>query len=487
MTDVSTTNGHVPPPETDKEVGTELDFYIQGDSLFEVPGVTTSGEGLVYELRTPNVQQLKEMLDRDGRAKSLEQCLVMPIAGATWKLEGDDQDIVDWVDNALRTATIDGGMETPMSDVIAQKAEALVFRTSFHEKVIKTSSEGKYVYSKIAWRPSETCQLLRDKRSGKLHGFAQWAPDPDDPQALYASKQIPIRTPYADVFIHGMRRDPVRGISDLTVTYHNYRNKEKLKYLWFTYLEVLSLPRQIALGSTPEEAKKTAEAIAGLKNAGVAGIPRSWVGSPDNIKTLEVGGGGANEFMDAISYLDSDSALSLLAGFSELPARAMGSGSSHGPLGSYALAESSQNFFIDMLDSYTAELDAQITNNLIADLVRWNFGTKALVPKFRLDLEEQAIQAAMNMMDLLLTSPVPTNVPFEFVKELVLVVAKQLGMDVDTIAKAINEQGKANKAQATTAQAAGNSDLQAALDVGTKVAQSAQGNGTAAQGLVEQQ
>jgi hypothetical protein len=450
-----------PRPKIGEEKGSTFD-YVGGDSLFTIPGESRD-EGLLYDYRTPNVPQLKEMLDHDGRARSLEQCLVMPIAGAEWTLSGADQGVIDRIDDELRRATLEGGMETPMSDVISQKAEAFVFRASFHEKVWKVTDDNRVTYKKIAWRPPESCTIRREKKSGELRGFAQ--------QIVGEVQQVLIDLPYADVYVHGARRDPNRGVSDLTVTYHNYRIKEKIKYLWYTYCEVLSLPRQIILATGETEGKKAATAIAGLRNAGVAGIPASWV---KEIRTLETAGAGSTDFQDVLSYLDSDSALSLLAGFSELPARAMGSGSSHGPLGSYALAESSQNFFVDLLGSYAKEMDAQVTNSIIADLVRYNEGIKVQIPQFHLDLDKQAVSTALELVGRLLTSPVPTNVPFEFVKELVLTVAKTLGMDVDGVRKAIDLQQKALTQAANTAQAAQAAPLAAATNVGTAVATQAQ-------------
>jgi hypothetical protein len=451
-----------PRPKQGFEQGTMLDMTA-GDLVFsDIPG-TQENEGLVYEYRQPTVLQLREMLDHDGRARSLEQCLVAPIAGADWRLEGVDKEIAQWVDSVLRQATIDGGMATPMSDVLSQKAEAFVMRVAFHEKVWKTTQDDKVVYDKIAWRPPNTCTLLRDRDNGDLTGFTQWK--------FGQQNQVVIHLPYADVYVHGARRDPVRGVSDLTVTYHNYRIKEKIKYLWYTYCEVLSLPRQIVLGTTEDEVKKAVQAIAGLKNAGVAGIPASWV---KEIQTIETSGTGATDFQDAIAYLDSDSALSLLAGFSELPARAMGTGSTHGPLGSYALAEASQNFFVDMLASYAEEMNAQITNSLIADLVRWNYGFNVAIPQFQLDLEEEAIQNAYSLLTALLTAPVPTNVPAEFVKELTLLVAKNMGMDVNAINAAIDQQVQVNAQNAKTAAEAGQAPLAAAADVGQTVARQAQ-------------
>jgi hypothetical protein len=449
-------------PVLGQEKGTIFD-NLGGDLIFNsIPG-EGNNEGLVYDWRTPTILQLKEMLERDGRARSLEQCLVMPIAGSEWALEGADKEIMDWVDDVLRRATIAGGMETSMSDVIAQKAEAFIFRVSYHEKVWKADDNGKWVYQKIAWRPPDTCTLRRERRVGNLCGFAQWV--------LGEPKQKLIDLPYADVYIHGARRDPNRGICDLTVTYNNFRIKEKLKYLWYTFCEVLSLPRQIVLATGETEGGKAAKAIAGLRNAGVAGIPAQWV---KEIKTLETGGGGSADFQDAIGYLDSDSALSLLAGFSELPGRAMGSGSSHGPLGSYALAESSQNFFVSLEQSFANEINDQITNSLIADLVLWNFGVKVQIPHFKLDLNQQAVQTALDFVGRLLSAPVPTNVPGEFVKELVLIIAKEMGMDVDAIGKAIDKAQKVLEKAANTPQEQQKAPLQAAAGVGGQVAQQAQ-------------
>jgi Protein of unknown function (DUF935) len=470
MTSTMSSNGHAPSgllvvqngrprPIVGQEKGTIFD-NVAGDLIFStVPGESTN-EGLVYEWRTPTILQLKEMLDHDGRARSLEQALIMPIAGADWTLENGDDDIMAWVEDILKRATISGGMETPMSDVIAQKAEAFIFRASFHEKVWKVSDDNKVVYQKIAWRPPETCTLRRDRKSGDLRGFAQWV--------LGEPTQVLVDLPYADVYIHGARRDPNRGICDLTVTYNNYRIKEKLKYLWYTYCEVLSLPRQVILATGETEGRKAANAIAALKNAGVAGIPAQWI---KEIKEISVAGKGSSDFQDAIGYLDSDSALSLLAGFSELPGRAMGSGSSHGPLGSYALAESSQNFFVSLLQSYANELDAQITNSIISDLVRYNEGVNVEIPQFRLDMNQKVVQASYAMLQELLIAPPPENVPAEFVQEIVMVVAKELGMDTNVILTAMKKQQAAYEAAAVTAQAAANAGLKSAAGVGVQSVQ----------------
>src|SRR5262249_23479262 len=239
-----------------------------------LPGAKKT-EGPVYDWREPTVNQLLEMLERDGKSRSLEQVIAQPLIGAGWHVEpgegNKDHDTAQWVETLLRKDTADGGMQTSIEDVIAQMTSALSNRRSYHEKVFKQDSDNQVVYDKIAWRPPDTCTLLRNPKNGDLEGFAQWVWGKQD--------QVIIRVPYAHVYVHGMKQNPVKGISELQVCYHNYRIKEKLKFLWYTYLEVMSLPRTIVLANSDESAKKAAQAIAALKNAGVAGLPKDWVNS----------------------------------------------------------------------------------------------------------------------------------------------------------------------------------------------------------------
>lgn len=425
-----TTNGTGPvdaAPTLDDEQGSILD-YVQGDLVFQsLPGAPP-GTGAIYDWREPNVSQIREMLERDGKAQSLEQVITMPLIGAGWHVEpgegNPDHETAQWVETILRRDTADGGMETPMEDVIAQMTAAFSNRRSYHEKVWKQDDDNQVVYQKIAYRPPDTCTLLRDPNNGELQGFSQWVFDKSD--------QVVILVPYAHVYVHGQRKDPVKGISELQVTYHNYRIKEKLKFLWYTYLEVMSLPRTVVLANSDDAAKKAAKAIAALKNAGVVGLPKDWVSS---IQPLPMSNAGSTEFQQAIAYLDSDSALSLLAGFTDLPGRAMGTGvgMQSGTRGSYGMSSSQQEFFMNLEGAFSTELATCVTNNIVSDLVRYNLGTKVQVPQFSLGpLQEKDVSQAFTLLQQLAIAP-QMRVPTEFIKELTLIVADQLGMNTDTL------------------------------------------------------
>jgi hypothetical protein len=346
-------------------------------------------------------------------------------------------------------------MQTPMEYIIAQMTSAFVFRRSYHEKVFKQDEKEQVVYDKIAWRPSDTCTMLRDKKTGDLMGFNQWV--------FGKPIQVSIPIPYAMVYVHGQHRNPVKGISDLTICYHNYRTKEKLKYLWYTYCEVMSLPRTVVLANSDSAAKKAANTLAALKNAGVAGIPKEWV---SQIMPLPFNADSADSFQEALGYLDSDSALSLLAGFSDLPSRAMGTGSMGGSSarGSYGLSASQIAFFMTIMKAYAAELCQCITQYIVTDLIRWNKGRNVQIPQFQTGpLQAQDVQQSFALLQYLAGSP-NLQVPTEFVQELTLDIADQLGMNTDMIS-----QGFTNlKEQQARAQ------LQGSVDQAMPVAAAAQ-------------
>jgi hypothetical protein len=456
------------PPDEFLERGTIFDYTV-GDFVFPfIPGLTTA-DGLVYDWREPTVAQLREMLDNDGKARSLELALTMPIIAAGWRISpgtgNDDHETAMWVEEILRKDSISGGMKTSMETVISQMTSAFINRRSYHEKVWKVGTTNTWVYDKIAWRPPASCTVIRKRNHGTLDGFLQ--------RTFYDASGIPILRPYALVYVHGQNETPARGMSELTVAYRNFRIKEKLKYLWYTYCEVMSLPRTVVLAKSDSAAKKAAAAIAALKTAGVAGIPQEWI---SKIEPLPVAATGSQEFQQAIAYLDSDSSMSLLANWITLPARATGTGagmaSNTGARGSFGLMEAAQDFYIKMLTAYATELATCITNEIVADLVRLNLGPRVQIPRFEIgDIQLENYANIFVMLNALATSQ-SLNVPIEFLQELTLTVANQFGMNTDTIGRAFAQMVKDSPPQQFYATAA------VAAQLSDKVKTAVQGNGS---------
>jgi hypothetical protein len=144
--------------------------------------------------------------------------------------------------------------------------------------------------------------------------------------------------------------------------------------------------------------------------------------------------GDGEEFKNAIAYLDGEMAGSVLAAFTELPSAAqLGRGS-------YALAESATDFFLESRMATLTEMGESLTSWVIADLVRYNFGDGAAVPTFTFKPPAQdSTEKAIEMLQSLATAQAPTAVPHEFIDLLTEKVAGYFNIDVSQVHDAIRQ------------------------------------------------
>jgi len=470
------------PPRANIERGTMIDM-TNGDLVFD-----EFNDGAVFDYGSPTPEEFDKMLGCDGNARKLEQILTLPIRAATWSIEYEDgnEDVIAFVREALSRPMTEGGMRTPMNDVVGQMTSGFMNRRAYFEKVFKQApNDFHWVYDKVAWRPPQTCVMLRDPMNGDMRGFKQEALLSKNRKYVRSDGYILIPPAYAMVYVHGVHRDPVRGISDMQVAYNCYETKQKVKFLWFTFLESQMLPRTILHGSGDTALKKAVAVVAGLKNAGVAGIPTSWV---EKVTQLSVAGQGAAEFRNALNWLDSEASGSLLAGFSDLASKAVDG------MGSYALSKDQSEMFLSLLTGYANEIGDCVTNYMIADLVWYNFGKSVPVPRFKVGpLNPDDVKMSLDLLKTLI--PVPdANVPTAFVNELVMELGRILGMNLDKLRAAIDarevellkqaeEAHEAAAVQVETSKLQAQASVQAAAQVGTNMVQSAQnGGGTSANG-----
>lgn len=436
---------------------------------------------IVFSLRDQNIVELfdyglpapedfKRMLRSDGVAQSLRKVLQQPILGAEWDIEPTgEQEIDDEVRRQLFEPCVDGGMETSLQTVIAQMTGAFIDRRSYFEKVW-TPDGSKVRLKKLAWRPPGSCILQRDAYNGDVRGFKQVAyPISFTDRRPTQDGYIPIPEQYAFVYVHGVEQDPVRGVSDFEVPYWCWTTKQKVLYLWFTYLESQSLQRTILRGKDGEQVKKAAQAVAALRNSGVVGIPEDWV---SNIDMMNPGGGSASaQFEAAIKYLDSQASRSALAGFLDLTSHA---GSSGGGGGSYALSSDQSDLFLQTLKGYADEIADAFTNYVLADIVRYNFGKQAPVPRFKFgELTAKPIKDEIQMLTTL-ASATNLNVPLDFVQQLVLNVGHSFGMDLSALQDAIDQKSEEAAATQKTQQLQQLAQLAATATTGAQAVAQAQ-------------
>lgn len=397
---------------------------------------------------------IAEMLRRDAVAAEVFEALTLPILGADWSINTPpaDRGQAELVRNNVMRPGVEGGMAVDFDTVMAQMVAAVANKRSYHEKVWTfDAASGHTVYERIEWRPPGACELIRDIRTGRMTGFRQYI-DFGLHQTRKQSEmtkdgyvEIPARR--AVVFIHGQRRDPVNGVSSLDVAYQMYMLKQKILSLWLTFLGTQSLPRVLVYGKDPTQAQANARAIAGLRSSGVVPITRQGDPGDKAFELLETSGKGAEQFQAMVGYCDAAMTHSVLAGFLDLTRQASPQGGG-GARGSNALNQGSMDMFMQSRYAVAKELASCFNTQIIAPLVRVNYGPDAAVPTLSSSkISSDQTDRAIALLTALITSPT-LQVPTEFIGLLIEKASGFLDMDQQQVAQIV--QGHIQRVAATT-------------------------------------
>lgn len=415
-------------PRLGKEDGTSFGFFDRWNL-----GTTPDGR-YITDLSDWEARDMTEMLQKDYKAKQIENVLSLPLMSAEYDiLPGGPGDTGEakWLKTFWETDAFMGGCRTSLHQIIGLMTSAFYYKRAYFEKVFAQGEgpfKGKIIYDDVAFRPQTTCRLMRDPSNGRFRGFEQ--------EAFYYGPEInkagkwPIQIPTnrAFVYTHGTRRDPLNGVSDMEVAFWAWKTKQKILMLWFQFLQSVSLPRITVKASDTTTATAVAQEIARMKASGV--LPLGVPGGPDSVSidTLDVSGKGSEQFQAAITWLDTAATSSVLAGFLDLTsAIAGGRGGNHG---SYALSKDASDFFLQSLEAKAREMEDQIRAQLFAPLIFHNFGKNAVVPKLKFEpLNDIDKDPAIDLLKAAIAAPPGGPVPTSFVAELAGQVATYLGLD----------------------------------------------------------
>lgn len=369
------------------------------------------------------------MLRVDGKAETLLQALTLPIENAKLSIQKDDSDtkVHNFINTFFNSPANNGGMSTPLRIVVGQILMSHVYRKSYHEKCFtlrEVDGRLRVVYDKLAWRPPTTCAIVRDKMHGSFRGFRQM------PIRYEDSEEIWIKPQRSLVHIHNQKRNPLEGKSDLDIAHWCYITKQKIRFLWYQFLEGQSLPKTVVKARTETEANKAASKIVTLRSGGVVGVTDAI-----SVDALESSGRGASQFKEALQWLDGEASGSVLAGFTDLGAAAV-SGT-----GSFALSKSGIDFFSLGRQAVAMEVAETLTQYMVADLVRYNFGpgTKTPIVEFGPIAEDDA-QMAIALLQAVSQSPNQV-LPKEFLDELIERVAGLLGLNTQIVRQGLAKKG----------------------------------------------
>lgn len=443
------------------ERGTALDW--SGSATGHWSEFDTDQRMLISAPERTWVTDVQTMLERSGKAASVLLALSLPIRQANLTIEKPDRDRgqTDFVREELYSAGSPSGMRPDLTGVVSQMVEAIAVKRTYHEIVWRRRDDGRFGYRKIAWRPPSTCELIRDRATGDLRGFRQFIDHATaeemqrrrDPRDVVTMPKDPISglgyvtipAARAAIHIHGQHRDPVNGVSDLSVTHWAYTMQQKILLMWSLFLDGQAQPKVFAYGDSKHEADSNARAIASLRGSGVLGMKRPDDETKKVFEVLDTSGKGAEQFAEMVRWLDQEMTRSVLAGFLDLTSAATGG------VGSYALSQDQSGLFLTSRQAAARELSQTVTDQIIAPLVRVNFGADAAVPRLRFEkMEREGTEKAMQMLQQLGSSQA-MNVPSGFLDLLVERVAQHLDLPDDKVEKMLEEHSKRRREQAEAA------------------------------------
>lgn len=203
------------------EIGTQ---YDQQSRVF---GLYAGGD--VFDYGEWSSRDVALMLKRDGQAAALEAVLTLPIRQASRAIEPAKHDSgeADLCHSVLFAPHTSGGMKTPLQDVVGQITSAQIYRKSFHELLWTIrDKDGAVALDEIAFRPTATCELKRNARTGRMDGFRQqvwqlggFTGSPITAKSGTLPGYVDIPRVKSLVHINGRHREPLTGTSELDLTY----------------------------------------------------------------------------------------------------------------------------------------------------------------------------------------------------------------------------------------------------------------------------
>jgi hypothetical protein len=422
------------------EIGTAFDMYTRLFSAF-------SG-GDVFEIGEWRARDIDTMLSRDGTARQVEQVLTLPIRGTKFSLEGQKGDTgeLDLVEEQLYTPAESGGLDPGMQLILGQLSGGSVYKKAFFEKQWGLDDDETVRLQHLAWRPPSTCEVRRDEHTARMNGFRQRAwwfySSPGQGKQNFEKAYGKDFTGYLDipkirsyVYIHGQHRAPLTGISDMDIAYWCYKQKQKLLFLWFQFLENQSLPKLAVYGSDQDQADDAAAALAAMRSSAVGGFVRPPQGGK-LFDVIEAAGSGAAQFTAAINFLDNYQTGSVLAGFLNLPsAAALGRGS-------YALSESQTQFFQQSRQGVIDEICTSFTHDVSAPIVVLNRGKSKAIPKLIAEPISDTDAAQLIATFTAMVQAPALRIPDQFVDMLATKVATKFDLPMGQVAQMITNGAK---------------------------------------------
>lgn len=421
------------PVPTDKELGVELG--VEYNLPFSVPfsDGTSQKEREARALREimqsrgeengPTIAQLVAMRRLDGQARALYRLLVLPIRAALAKstfvpAEGGEEE-AEFIDQVFRLPPSQGGMSVTLHRFMSQLLLGLFDGFSAFEQVYWRPAfgplKGKYTLQKLAYRQSETITFVENEDGG-FEGFRQ--------RAYLHGKTVDIHIPKERAFYYAAQEEERKyyGVSYFQSAFYHYDKKIKMYYIAHLAAQRAAVGTRVGtfpVNATREQRQTLAQNLANLAVA-------QWMMVPEGTKVEMLKESGTFPFLDYINHHNNQMSKSILANFFD---KDTGGGSGDAKLVSFG--QPGDDMFVLMLRAIMDDIANSINHYVIPRLIDWNFegGNYPTFQWAALTDDQKALISGT--FEKLATAGEGVNVSQEFLREIEMKMAAEMGLEID--------------------------------------------------------
>lgn len=322
-----------------------------------------------WELRFPQSAKIFAKMGReDSQVTSVLNAVSLPIKRASWRLDpnGSDPEVVRHVSEDLRLPVLGEDHRKPAArrrgrvawhEHLHSALLALQFGHMFFEQVYAPGTDGREHLVKLAPRRPGSLKRINVAADGGLESIEQSAVTTPGGVSAPASR-IPVSRLVA--YVHDPKDASWTGSSVLRPAYKHWRLRDRFLMLEADVLDRNGMGVPVYEGSElaqdPQKDLAYGQELAQKVRAGAA----AGAAVPAKAKLTLVGvSGQLVSPREAIAYHDSMMARAVLAHFLNL----------EGKGGSYALAETQSDLFIQSLQTIAEWIADTATQHIVEDLV----------------------------------------------------------------------------------------------------------------------
>jgi SPP1 gp7 family putative phage head morphogenesis protein len=355
-------------PAAPRSMSGEVGFT--GTKIFAGLPFDEYNRDLSFPLSTKVYDQMRRS---DGQIAAVLMAMKLPIRSTRWYVEADkdapDSDLAEQIADFIKDNLM-GGMKYSWDDHLREALLMLDFGFSVFEKV----------YRYDTWNGRPVVKL--DKYAPRVASSIWRFPQDEDyniimvQQINYMTGQIvDIPLDKCRVYTYNREGDNIVGISALRPAYKHWFIKDALYSVMSVGIEkaLIGTPYgKLPKGTSDEDRDKVLNLLSAVRVAEEAGftIPQDV-----EVDMLE----GKKSPLDALPFIEHQDTLiarSVLAQFINLGTMSSASG------GAYALGQTMADMFVMGLEAVANYIQNEAQKD-IDELVRWNFGSDAPIPKLK--------------------------------------------------------------------------------------------------------